>query len=190
LSQIKHSVQAISRLISDLTDFASTGLGAAMPLTPALMNLEILCRETFREIQAAHPARQMDCDCQGDFTLIADSARLRQVISNLLGNAIQHGSPDSPITLSLVDADSDIVLAVHNGGAPIPADLLPTIFDPLVRDHATPTQRRPGSIGLGLYIVREIVTAHGGSVEVTSSESAGTLFSVRIPRRPLNGRAG
>jgi signal transduction histidine kinase len=147
------------------------------------MNLEVICRETVREIQAGSPSRQIVCDFQGDLTLIGDSARLRQVISNLLGNAIQHGSPDSPITLSLADQGSDIVLAVGNGGAPIPADLLPTIFDPLVRGDAAKEHRPPGSIGLGLYIVREIVTAHGGSVKATSSEFAGTQFSVHIPRR-------
>jgi signal transduction histidine kinase len=106
------------------------------------------------------------------------------VVSNLLGNAIHHGSPDSPITLSLADQGSDVLLAVGNAGAPIPADLLPTIFDPLVRGEAAREHRRQGSIGLGLYIVREIVTAHGGSVEVTSSKFAGTRFSVHIPRRP------
>jgi signal transduction histidine kinase len=185
LSQIETSVQAISRLISDLIDFASTGLGAAMPLTPAPMNLELLCRETVREIQAAHPQRQIVCDAQGDLTVIGDAARLRQVISNLLGNAVQHGAADRPITLSMVAEGRDVVLAVRNFGAPIPADLIPTIFDPLVRGgNASKHSHRAGSIGLGLYIVREIVTAHGGSVEVTSSESAGTLFSVRLPRRP------
>lgn len=191
LSQIKRSVQAISRLISDLTDFASTGLGAAMPLTPAPMNLELLCREVVDEIQAANPARQITCAFPGgDLTLIGDAARLRQVLSNLLGNAIQHGAPDSPITLSLADQGSDVVLSVHNGGPPIPADLLPTIFDPLVRGNVSPMQRRQGSIGLGLYIVREIVTAHGGSVVLTSSESEGTRFTVHIPRCPPSGRAG
>jgi signal transduction histidine kinase len=187
MSQVESSVQAISRLITDLTDFASTGLGATMPLTPAPLNLEILCRQTMDEIQAAHPTRQIVGDFQGELTLIGDSARLRQVISNLLGNAIQHGSPDSPITLSLANQGADIVLAVHNGGAPIPADLLPTIFDPLVRGEAAKQHRRQGSIGLGLYIVREIVTAHGGSVGVTSSQSAGTRFSVHIPRRQTEG---
>jgi len=184
LSQIEHSVQAISRLISDLTDFASTGLGAAMPLTPAPLNLELLCRETVREIQAVSPARKIVCDAQGNLALTGDAARLRQVISNLLGNAIQHGSPDSPIMVSLAGEDSHVVLVVGNGGEPIPADLLSTIFDPLVRGNVSKEPRRQGSIGLGLYIVRMIVTAHGGSVEVTSSASAGTRFSVRLPRQP------
>jgi signal transduction histidine kinase len=182
LAQIETSVRAIGRLISDLTDFASTGLGAAMPLGPAPVNMEALCREVIGEVQAAHPTCRINWDAHGDLTLTADAARLRQVISNLLGNAVQHGSPDSPVTVSLAGEESEVVLSVHNSGGPIPAELIPTIFNPMVRRDAPPTERRPGSLGLGLYIVREIVTAHGGSVEVTSSESAGTLFSVHLPR--------
>jgi signal transduction histidine kinase len=184
LAQIQTSVRAITRLISDLTDFASTGLGAAMPIGPAPVNLEALCREVTGEIQAAHPTRQIVCEARGDLTVTADAARLRQVISNLLGNAIQHGSSDRPITLTLAGGAADVAMSVHNSGAPIPAQLIPTIFNPMVRGDSSPTQRRLGSLGLGLYIVREIVTAHGGTVEVTSSESAGTCFSVRIPRQP------
>src|SRR5262249_56657971 len=104
LSQIERSVRGIARLISDLTDFASTGLGGSMPLSRIPINLEVLCRESVHEIQAGQPGRQINCELHGgDMTLIADGARLRQVISNLLGNAIQHGSPNGPITLSLAD---------------------------------------------------------------------------------------
>ena len=190
LSQIETSVQAIARLIRDLTDFASTGLGAAMPLKPAPMNLEALCRETVREIQTGQPTRQIVVQPQGDLALMGDASRLRQVVSNLLGNAIQHGSPDGPITLSVIGEGSDVVLSVHNTGEPIPAERIATIFDPLVRGHESPGHRRPGSIGLGLYIVREIVTAHGGSVEVSSSQAAGTVVRARIPRRPASAKAG
>ncbi len=75
-------------------------------------------------------------------------------------------------------------MTVHNGGAPIPPDAMPTIFDPLVRASSPEAQkhRRPGSIGLGLYIAREIAPAHGGSIDVKSSREAGTVFTVRIPR--------
>jgi signal transduction histidine kinase len=185
LSQIETSVQAIDRLIRDLTDFAATGLGAAMPITPAPANLDALCREVTRETEAAHPRRRIICDSHGDLTVVADAARIRQVISNLLGNAIQHDSSQGVVKLSLAGEESEVTLSVHNGGAPIPADRLATIFDPLVRGDHSPAPRRPGSIGLGLYIVREIVTAHGGRVELTSSESEGTRFTVHIPRRPV-----
>jgi signal transduction histidine kinase len=183
LRQIETSVQAISRLIRDLTDFATSGLGEAMPLAPIPMNLEPLVAEVVREVQASHPARRLACHTSGDLTLIADAARLRQVLSNLLGNAIQHGSSGTPVTVKIAPEGTEIVIKVHNFGRPIPRDVLPTLFDPLVRGSASPDHARGGSVGLGLYIVRETVTAHRGRIDVTSSEADGTLFTVRLPRR-------
>jgi signal transduction histidine kinase len=91
-----------------------------------------------------------------------------------------------------VDADGpqDVILTVHNGGTPIPPDAVATIFDPLVRGMSPELQRqrRPGSIGLGLYIAREVAIGHGGTIGVTSSAEAGTLFTVRLPRRRPAGR--
>jgi len=110
---------------------------------------------------------------------------MRQVISNLLSNALQHGSKDGDVELSIVAEGPDIILAVRNQGPPIPSNLLPTIFDPLVRNTSTetPQQRRLGSVGLGLYIAREIVIAHGGTIDVASSAEPGTVFTVCLPRR-------
>lgn len=120
----------------------------------------------------------------GDLAGTWDAHRLRQLIANLLGNALQHGPPDGPVELAADGSAADaVVLTVHNAGEPIPADVLPTIFDPLVRGPVTIQQRRtPGSIGLGLYIVREIATAHGGTADITSTATAGTTATVRLPR--------
>jgi signal transduction histidine kinase len=92
---------------------------------------------------------------------------------------------DGPVDLSVRAAGSDVLLTVRNEGPPIPADALPNIFDPLVRGSSPELQkqRRPGSIGLGLYIAREVVLAHGGTIDVTSSAEGGTVFRVRLPRR-------
>jgi signal transduction histidine kinase len=184
LSQIETSVQAISRLVQDLLDFATTGLGARMPLIMAPVNLELLSREVLNELKTSHPNRTLRFDVRGDLTCSCDGARMRQVISNLLGNALEHGSKDCDVRFSIASDGSDIVLAVRNHGTPIAADLLPTIFDPLVRDTSMEAQRRRrlGSVGLGLYIAREIVTAHGGMIEVESSAASGTVFTVRFPR--------
>jgi signal transduction histidine kinase len=183
LSQIETSVQAISRLVQDLLDFAATGLGATMPLVMGRTNLELLGREVLDELKASHPTRRLRFAARGDLTCFCDGARLRQVISNLLGNALEHGSNDGEVELSIAAEGPDFILAVRNEGPPIPTQLLPTLFDPLVRETSTAAQqrRRLGSVGLGLYIAREIVAAHGGSIDVASSAESGTVFTVRVP---------
>jgi signal transduction histidine kinase len=140
------------------------------------------------EMRAAHPACTLRCESRGDLTGEWDPARLRQLISNLLGNAAQHGGETCRAEVSTrADGPDAVVLAVRNDGPPIPPESLPTIFDPLVRGPKPETRRRAGSIGLGLHIAREIVTAHGGTIAVTSSAEAGTTFTVRLPRRRSGG---
>lgn len=186
LSQIETSVEAIARLVQDLLDFATTGLGGRMPLVLAPVNLEALGREVLGELKAAHPGRTLHFDGRGgDLTCACDGARMRQVLSNLLGNALQHGAAGGAVELSISSDGAEIVLSVRNQGTPISPDVLPTIFDPLVRGSSIDAQRvrRAGSIGLGLYIAHEIVTSHGGTIDVQSSVESGTDFTVRIPRR-------
>ncbi|HQY23289.1 MAG TPA: sensor histidine kinase [Thermoflexales bacterium] len=186
LSMIGTESEAMAKLIGDMIDFASTLLGSAMPLNCELIDLQMLCREVVDGFRASHPQRTLHFDPRGDLTGNWDAARIRQVVSNLLGNAFQHGSQEGPVKLSAASEGSTVVLSVHNEGAPIPPEALPTLFDPLVR-HATvesALQRAPGSIGLGLYIVREIVNAKGGTIAVASTVRQGTTFTVRIPRQP------
>ncbi|HZK82930.1 MAG TPA: HAMP domain-containing sensor histidine kinase, partial [Humisphaera sp.] len=149
---ISTSARAMSRMISDLLDFTGAGLGVTMPLSPSAMDLKRLCAEVCDEMRAAHPTRTFNFQPTGNLTIDGDSSRLRQVISNLLGNAVQHG--DGPVELSVSAQGSDVLLAVHNSGRPIPSDALATIFDPLVRDPSPESskQRQAGSIGLGLYV--------------------------------------
>jgi signal transduction histidine kinase len=187
-SQISASAAAMGGMINDLLDFTSTGLGVAIPLSPAAMDLGSLCREVVDETRAAQPERTLCFEASGDLTGEWDATRLRQVVSNLLGNAIQHGALDRPIALTASGEDADVVLAVRNEGPPIPPAAMVRLFDPLVRGAAPEQQmRRPGSIGLGLYIAREVVTAHGGTVDVASSAEGGTVFTVRLPRRGAGG---
>jgi signal transduction histidine kinase len=161
-----------------------------MPLTRAPVDLETLCREVLDGFRSTHPERMLRFHSRGELTGNWDAARLRQVVTNLMGNALHHGSAQGPVELTVGNERSTAVLSVHNDGKPIPSEQLATIFDPLVR-FTTPeaaAQRAPGSVGLGLYIVREIVVAHGGTVEVTSTASEGTTFTVRLPLlRPVGG---
>jgi signal transduction histidine kinase len=160
-----------------------------MPLSPAATDLGHLCREVVDEMRAAHPTRTFRFDPHGDLAGEWDGARLRQVVSNLLGNAVQHGGGAGPVDLAVGGEDSDVRVTVRNQGPPIPRDDVATIFEPLVRGPSAESRgpRRPGSLGLGLYIAREVVAAHGGTIDVQSSAEDGTAFTVRLPRRRPRG---
>ncbi len=186
-AQITSNAQVMGRMISDLLDYTRTRLGAGMPVSPTPMNLGHLCRELFKEFQSANPTREFRFESNGDFKGNWDSDRLRQMVSNLLGNAVQHGAPYTPINLKLNGVSQNVELHIHNcGPAILPSDLS-KIFEPMVQGAANgkPKQNRPGSIGLGLYIAREIATSHGGRIDVTTSDDAGTTFIVHLPRNYL-----
>lgn len=184
VSQIAINAKVMARMISDLLDYTRTRLGAGMPVSPAPMDLGALCQELHNEFRTAHPGRQIHIQCEGDVHGNWDADRLRQAISNLLGNAIQHSPENAPVGLKLSGEAADVVLVVYNGGPPIPPGELAKIFDPLVRGSSAehPKVNRPGSIGLGLYIARAIAESHGGTINVTSSLATGTEFTVQLPR--------
>ncbi|MBK8431510.1 MAG: sensor histidine kinase [Chloroflexi bacterium] len=186
LAMIDRQSEVMATLVTDMIDFTSTWLGSAMPLNREPVDLQILCREVIDGFHVTHPQRTLHFNAQGDLIGHWDAARLQQIVSNLLGNALQYGAKDEPVELSAVSEGALVMLSVHNEGTPIPPEVLPTLFNPLVRyDTAESALRRvAGSIGLGLYIVREIVNAKGGTIEVTSTAEEGTTVTVRIPRQP------
>jgi hypothetical protein len=187
-SQISTNAQVMARMIADLLDYTRTRLGAGMPVSPAPMDLAGLCRAVFDEFRTAHPQRVIRFHWDGgsgrELSGEWDADRIRQAISNLLGNAVQHGDENAPIDLTLAAGAAEVTIVIHNGGSPIPPGELPRIFEPLVRGSsaAYPKHNRPGSIGLGLYIAREVARSHGGTVEATSTSEAGTAFTVHLPR--------
>jgi signal transduction histidine kinase len=179
--QILRSGERMSHMVDDLLDLTRTRLGSGIPIAPAQMDLGALCATVISEFQAIHPRRRLEFQAEGDLRGRWDPARLSQVLSNLLGNALQHGEHDRPVKVVARDAAEEVVLEVHNEGRPIPPALLANIFEPMVshaREGAAAT-----NVGLGLFIAREIVLAHGGTVTVTSLASEGTTFSVRLPHR-------
>jgi signal transduction histidine kinase len=175
--------QAMSSMIHDLLDFTRTRLGAGMPLSVAPSDLGTLCEEVLDEFRAAHPDRSLHFERVGDLSGQWDAARLRQVLSNLVGNAIEHGDARDAIKVVARSEGSTVLLAVTNQGPVIAPSALPTLFDPFVRAAAIPRSNKRGGIGLGLYIAREIVTAHAGTIAVASSEESGTVLTVRLPRQ-------
>lgn len=186
-SRITAAAKAMNRMIDDLLDFTAAGLGGGMPLSRGKTDLCAICSEVVEEVRAAHPDRSLAYTNHGDANGEWDTARLRQMVSNLLGNAIQHGDADQAVDISVNGSSADVLLTVHNSGPPIPPNALPLLFDPLRRTaeapDAAPAHRRSGSIGLGLYIAHQIVIAHGGAIAATSTADDGTTFTVRLPRR-------
>jgi signal transduction histidine kinase len=164
-------------MIRDLLDFTRTSVGG-FPHRPVATDLRRLCDAAVDELRAVHPERTITVDVSGDLTGVWDPDRLKQALLNLLGNAIDHGG-DGPVGIRIEGAGQDVVLTVHNDGEPIPASVLPVLFEPFRRGDGS-----PHGLGLGLYIVREIVRSHGGAIEVHSSAAEGTTFVSRWPRTP------
>ncbi len=187
VSQIATNAEVMARMISDLLDYTRTRLGAGMPVTAAPMDLGSLCKELHNEFRTSHPDRDIQFQCEGNMLGNWDADRLRQAISNLMGNAIQHSAGGVPIKLKGTCDSTQVSVAVHNGGVAIPPGEMAKIFDPLVRGSSaeSPKANRPGSIGLGLYIARAIAESHGGTLEVTSTQASGTAFTMRLPRDHL-----
>ena len=139
------------------------------------------------EHEGRRPAESLRLVGSGDLRGDWDADRLAQVLSNLVRNAIEHGPTDAPIDVVATGRDDQVSLTVHNGGVPIPPEVIESIFEPMVR-HTHGAHARHG-LGLGLYIARQIALAHGGSLEVTSTATAGTTFELRLPRRKQPGAA-
>jgi len=186
-ARIKRASREMSRLITDLLEYTRTRLGAGIPICRAPCDLGPVCEAALESIRAGYPEQPFAEQLSGDLNLHADAPRLQQALSNLLSNAVQHGDRSAQVTLSAYGEADAVVLSVRNMGEPIPPDALQAIFEPLVQAPSASAQaheRSKTSLGLGLFIVREIVLGHGGTVTVESSAEAGTVFTVRLPRTP------
>lgn len=177
-TRIATSADSMGRMISDLLDFTRGRLGGGIPLERSASDLVVLCREVIDEFSVTHPSRDIlfegDTSCEGQW----DSSRMRQVVSNLLSNALRHAREGTPVRVKARTVGEQVEVSVSNEGEPIPPELLPVLFEPFRRGMSK--FRPAGSLGLGLYIVRQVVEGHGGQVEVRTGE-AGTSFIVRLP---------
>ncbi|MGH9140878.1 MAG: hybrid sensor histidine kinase/response regulator [Vicinamibacterales bacterium] len=177
-ARMMSSAKRMSRLIEDMLDLARARLAGGIPLKRQRGDLGTLVQRVVLEHQQAFPDYGIEVLCEGDLAGDWDVDRLTQVASNLIGNAIQHGQSGNPIRVRLDGTRSDqVTLAVANAGG-IEPEVLPHIFDPF-RGGERSVARSEG-LGLGLYIVQQIVQAHQGSVEVQSADD--TVFLVTVPR--------
>jgi len=179
--RILSSGKRMSRMIEDMLDMARARLAGGIPLKRESAELGALIDRVVGEIQAAYPERRIEVQKIGNLTGDWDGERLAQVTSNLLGNALQHGDESGVVEVTVDGSASDaVVIKVENMGV-IPPDLLPQLFDPF-RGGAQRQAGRTEGLGLGLYIVQQIVLAHAGTVDVQSGDGNRTCFTVRIPR--------
>ena len=171
----------IQSLLDDLLDYVRSGLGEGMRVTPAPVDMGEVCARIVGELRANHPGRLIEFESVGNLACVCDGQRVAQAISNLLGNAVRHGAPGTAIR-ARVDgsAPDEVSVSVCNAGPPIPRATRESLFEPLVRGAGA--SNAGYNLGLGLYIVREIALAHGGSASVESDAESGTVFTLRIPR--------
>ncbi len=148
----------------------------------APVDLEPICRQVVAELEGLHLGGGLRFTAKGDLRGEWDADRIAQVLSNLVRNAIQHGSVDTPVDLVATGKGPDVVLSIHNCGRPIPAGALPTVFEPMVR-HVGDDERANVGLGLGLYIASQILASHGATIDVVSNAADGTTFRIRLPRR-------
>jgi signal transduction histidine kinase len=181
---LRRSTKSMTAMVNDLLEFARLQLGGPIPVHPVLLDVGAVCEEALDDVRAAHPESRFLFDPTGDLACNVDAPRMRQVLSNLLNNAAQYSTPGQPVHLAVQGTQDAIGVQVRNFGSTIPQESMASIFDALVQLAPAGTDRgRPTtSIGLGLYIAREITLAHGGSIEVSSSCEDGTVFSLRLPK--------
>lgn len=182
LVRIQDSTERCMQLIETLLDFTHARLGTGIPVRTEPVHLGQLALHVVDEVEALYPEREVRTECRGSGPVEADPLRIGQVLQNLIQNAVKYSPPGTPVTVRILIEPGEATVQVHNLGTPIPEDLLPRLFEPMQRG---PQEEARGerSLGLGLYIVDQLVRAHGGAIRVESGEG-GTTFTVQLPRTP------
>ncbi|MCP9340310.1 sensor histidine kinase [Stutzerimonas xanthomarina] len=182
-SRIYTSVKRANKIVSDLLDFTRSQIGTGIPVQLSETNLALICESMVEEVRAYHPECNIVLESNAELIGQFDGARMEQVFSNLIGNAVQHGNETAPITVSLLADQGFAVFSVRNQGEPIAEEAIPHIFNPMSRhsQYAAGEHGPSSGLGLGLYIAGEIVAAHQGRIEVESRIDLGTVFTVRLP---------
>ncbi|MGO7184563.1 ATP-binding protein [Rhizobium brockwellii] len=177
LDLMQGSVVRMSGLIDNVLDFARARLGGGIVLDRRAEVLEPILRQVIEELRYSHLDRAIEVSIELDGPINCDSSRIGQLVSNLLGNALTHGTPDEPVRLSAATVDGRLELWIANGGAPISSDAMTRLFQPFFKGEAGTSQR---GLGLGLYIASEIARAHGGTIMVSSDDQE-TCFTFVMP---------
>jgi phosphoserine phosphatase RsbU/P len=181
LNRITRATSRAVRLIHDLLDFTQAKLGKGLAVTRTDIDLHEIVSDSLDELRTAFPGRELVHRTEGEGHCEADPDRLMQLVGNLVTNAITYGRADTPVVITSRVGSDVCTISVHNTGRPIDPETIAVLFEPMARGATSPDGSR--SVGLGLYIVREIVKAHGGGVTVTSNMEEGTTFAASFRRR-------
>lgn len=175
--RIAASARRMERLIRDVLDYSRVHVGAGIPIEPHPADLRVICREVVDEIH--DPAHPVAFAAEGDTAGVWDADRLEQIVANLVSNAVKYGPVGQPVRVRAFGEGDAVRIEVHDDGGTIPADVRARLFEPFGRGEGVSGK---GSVGLGLFIVRTLTEAHGGTVAVDSTPYRGTTFTVRLPR--------
>jgi len=188
LRRITKAGQRMTDMIEQLLDLTRVRLAGGLGFVRALKHADVafLVQRTVDELRGAHPEREIKVETRGECGTRGDADRLLQLFSNVIANAIHHGTPGVAVSVTVESSEDAISVCVQNEGV-IPPDLLPTIFDPFRGRHPSSKSR---GLGLGLFISQQIAVAHGGGISVASSQAQGTCFTVRLPRAARGSRPG
>lgn len=182
VAAIRQSSIRMGALIENVLDFARGRMGGGIPVKRHITDdLSDVLKATVDEIRASHPQASLIESIHLGGNVYCDPLRISQLLSNLLGNAVTHGSPTTPINLHIWQEGDQVIISVMNRGTPISPRLLPLLFEPFTRSEAG---GRGEGLGLGLYIASQIATAHDGILTVSSSAELGTCFIARFPAVP------
>jgi signal transduction histidine kinase len=182
VERIASAATRVTRLVDQLLDFERIRSAQGIPVERRPTNLDAIARQVVEEVGHSHPHRRLTLQVNGNLDGFWDPDRLAQVVDNLIANGLQYGAMDTPVETTVSDRGPTVLVSVRNQGMAIDDDAREAIFDPFQRlSHRTP------SLGLGLFIVQQIVLAHAGTIDCESSDADGTVFTVKLPRGSSTG---
>ena len=183
-TRIVSATSRMNHMVGALLDFTRSRLGGGIPVTPAAMNMGKLVHDVVNEVLAANPGRRIQVNARGALKGQWDCERMTQVVTNVINNALEHGSDRTGVAVDVQGKDDEVTIAVHNRGVAIPESQLDGIFNAMKQPSTSAKSTGPSAnLGLGLYIADRIVHAHHGTISVQSSEELGTTFTISLPRR-------